>query len=192
MNAIDVVLGLVIVAGCVRGWMDGFFRQMASIIGFVAGLFIAFMLYEACASWLAPQVGCSMGVARGAAFIFIWIAVPLLLSMVAHVLTRATEILCLGCINRLAGAVVGTIKYALIASCVLNVASLMQFISPDNVESSHLTRPITNLSGLLFDVCKNEFTQNNRTTMKEWECNLFNLPQKSGNSEKECIPPLWL
>ena len=45
MNALDIAILVVGVLGLVKGYVSGFFRQVVSIVGFLAGLLVAFMLY---------------------------------------------------------------------------------------------------------------------------------------------------
>ena len=62
MNALDILILAVVLAGFVKGLMCGFFRQVVSIVGFLAGLWVAFMLYSALGDWIAPYIGSDVSV----------------------------------------------------------------------------------------------------------------------------------
>ena len=64
MNALDILILAVVLAGFVKGLMCGFFRQVVSIVGFLAGLWVAFMLYSALGDWIAPYIGSDVSVGR--------------------------------------------------------------------------------------------------------------------------------
>ena len=49
MGALDVLILAVLLLGFVKGAVGGLFRQVVSLVGFFAGLLVAFMLYSALA-----------------------------------------------------------------------------------------------------------------------------------------------
>lgn len=110
MNALDILILAVVLVGFVKGLMCGFFRQVVSIVGFLAGLWVAFMLYSALGDWIAPYIGSDVSVGRALAFILLWIGVPVGLSLLAYMLTKAVETVKLGGLNRLGGSFVGRIE----------------------------------------------------------------------------------
>lgn len=116
---IDIILLAIIALGVVRGFLRGLVRQLASLVGLVAGLLIARALYASVGEYLSVQIGTSVKVSQVIAFFLIWIAVPLLLSVVAFLLTKALQIIQLGFLNRLLGALLGGLKYALVLSLML-------------------------------------------------------------------------
>lgn len=154
MNALDILILAVVLVGFVKGLMCGFFRQVVSIVGFLAGLWVAFMLYSALGDWIAPYIGSDVSVGRALAFILLWIGVPVGLSLLAYMLTKAVETVKLGGLNRLGGALLGGLKYMVFLSCALNVAFRIHLISGSTGEHSRLYYPVRAMSDKLFDVCK--------------------------------------
>lgn len=154
MNALDILILAVVLVGFVKGLMCGFFRQVVSIVGFLAGLWVAFMLYSALGDWIAPYIGSDVSVGRALAFILLWIGVPVGLSLLAYMLTKAVETVKLGGLNRLGGALLGGLKYMMFLSCALNVAFRIHLISGSTGEYSRLYHPVRAMSDKLFDVCK--------------------------------------
>lgn len=154
MTTIDLILVIVLLWGAIKGWSGGLFRQLVSIGGVLAGLLVARMLYAALGDWMAPQLGAPQTVARVLAFILIWVGVPMALSVVAFLLTKTAESLCLGGVNRLAGAGVGVLKYGIVLSCLLHVLTAFQWIGPQSAEQSLLVRPVADSGALLFRCLK--------------------------------------
>ena len=154
MNALDILILAVVLVGFVKGLMCGFFRQVVSIVWFLAGLWVAFMLYSVLGDWIAPYIGSDVSVGRALAFILLWIGVPVGLSLLAYMLTKAVETVKLGGLNRLGGALLGGLKYMVFLSCALNVAFRIHLISGSTGEHSRLYHPVRAIADKLFEVCK--------------------------------------
>ena len=96
------------------------------------------------------------------AFVIIWIAVPLIFTLVASVLTKAMEAVSLGWLNRLLGAGLGALKYLLLVSLVVCVIQFIdtdsQLISQTKKEESLLYYPMERFAGMFFPAAK-EVTQ---------------------------------
>lgn len=162
MTTIDILILIALGAGVVSGYMKGFIRQLASILGLIVGLLAAKALYASLAEKLCPAVTDSMTVAQGLSFVVIWIAVPLLFTVVASLLTKAMEAVSLGWLNRLLGCALGALKYLLLASLVISV---IEFIDSDNKlinetkkSTSLLYYPMKTFAGIFFPAAK-EVTQ---------------------------------
>ena len=162
MTTIDIIILIALGAGVIIGFMKGFIRQLASILGLIVGLLAAKALYTSLAVKLCPTVTDSMTVAQILAFVIIWIAVPLIFTLVASVLTRAMEAVSLGWLNRLLGAGLGALKYLLLVGLVVCVIQFIdadsQLISQTKKEESLLYYPMERFAGMFFPAAK-EVTQ---------------------------------
>lgn len=163
MTTIDIVILIIIGAGAVIGFMKGFLKQSASIAGLIVGLLAAKMLYLSLAEKLCPTVTESMTIAKVIAFIMIWIAVPLIFTLVAAIFTKAMEAVSLGCVNRWLGAMLGVVKYFILVSLIINVIEFIDtdnhLIDKTNKEASVLYYPVGKFVGVLFPTIK-EVTKN--------------------------------
>ncbi len=119
---IDILIYVVLLVGAVVGCWQGAFKQIASSLGVIAGLFLAMFLYSDVADWLAGMVDAEETTLQIVSFFLIVIIVPLVLGLVAKLLTGLFSLVHLNWINRIAGAAVGVVCYAFIMSVVLNVA----------------------------------------------------------------------
>ena len=129
MEMIDwIIIGFVAV-GTVLGFAKGALRQVATLVGLVAGLLLARALYLTVGERMAVELGTSATVAQIIAFFLIWILVPMALLWVASLLTRVLEVVNLGILNRIGGALVGAVKYTLLASLAIQ---LIEFVDPQN------------------------------------------------------------
>lgn len=117
----EILIYIVLAIGAVLGFKQGAFKQVANFLGVAVGLLIAATLYHQFGDFLADKTGAGYGFGRFIAFILIVIVVPIALGWVAAFLTEFFKKLKLNFLNRLLGAIVGVICYALILSIGLNL-----------------------------------------------------------------------
>ena len=137
MEVIDIIILILIGVGVIQGLMKGSMKELASVVGFVAGLLLARALFGTVAEQLAPALGTSITIAQILSFILIWVAVPIGCSLVASVLTKALEVVLLGWLNRLAGAMLGAVKMMLLAGIGIYV---LEYIDPKSEMVSKTTK----------------------------------------------------
>ena len=117
----EILIYIVLIFGAVIGFKQGAFKQVANFLGVAVGLLIAATLYHQFGDFLADKTGASIGFGRFIAFILIVIVVPIALGWVAAFFTEFFKKLKLNFLNRLLGAAVGVICYAIILSIGLNL-----------------------------------------------------------------------
>lgn len=117
----DILIYIVLIVGAIIGFKQGAFKQVAHFLGAATGLLIAATLYHQFGDFLADKTGASLGFGRLIAFALIVIIVPIALGWIAAFLTEFLKKLKLNFLNRLIGAIVGVICYAMILSMALNL-----------------------------------------------------------------------
>ena len=117
----DILIYIVLIVGAVIGWKQGAFKQVAHFLGVAVGLLIAATLYHQFGDFLADKTGASIGFGRLIAFVLIVIIVPLVLGWLAVFFTEFFKKLKLNFLNRILGALVGVVCYALMLSVALNL-----------------------------------------------------------------------
>lgn len=129
MTTIDIIILVIVGAGTVVGFMKGFLRQLAGLLGLIVGLLAAKALYATVAERVFLSITDSLTVAQGIAFVTIWLAVPVGFLLLAVLLTKAMEAVALGWVNRLLGALLGAFKTVLLLSLFITV---VEYIDADN------------------------------------------------------------
>ena len=137
MEVMDIIILVFIGIGVIQGLMKGSLKQLAVIVGLIAGLLLARALFGMLAEQLAPVLGTSITVAQILSFILVWVAVPLGCSLIASVLTKALEVINLGWLNRLFGALLGAIKVMLLVGLGIYV---LEYIDPKSEMVSKTTK----------------------------------------------------
>ena len=117
----DILIYIVLIVGAVIGFKQGAFKQVAHFLGVAVGLLIAATLYHQFGDFLADKTGASIGFGRLIAFVLVVIIVPLALGWIAAFLTEFFKKLKLNFLNRIIGALVGVVCYAVILSVALNL-----------------------------------------------------------------------
>ena len=142
MHVIDIIILVLIGIGVIQGLMKGSIKQLAQIVGFVAGLLLARGLFSTVAEQLAPALGTSITIAQILSFILIWVAVPIGCSLIASVLTKALDVINLGWLNRLAGAMLGAVKVMLLVGLGIYV---LEYIDPKSEMVSKTTKKLATI-----------------------------------------------
>ena len=158
MEALDWIIAVFLGIGFVMGFMKGFFRQLASLVGLIAGLLIARALFVTVGEQLAEAVGSSVTFAQILSFFLIWILVPFALSILASLLTRMFDAISLGFVNRLSGAFMGLVKYAFFISLAIHFiefADSKDFLIHETAKQrSLLYYPTASFSDVFYPVVK--------------------------------------
>ena len=126
---------IVAIIGALVGYYQGAIKQIANLAGIILGLVLAVMAYGKFGKVLADFTGTEQTTANIIAFIAIVVLFPIVLGLVATVLTKAVKAIHLSFINRLAGAVVGAVGYLLILSVAFNVYDFITSKGGTNIES---------------------------------------------------------
>lgn len=123
--SMEILIYIVLIIGAIIGFKQGAFKQVAHFLGVAVGLLIAATLYHQFGDFLADKTGASIGFGRFIAFVLIVIVIPIALGWVAAFLTEFFKKLKLNFLNRLLGAAVGVVCYAVILSVGLNLYDLV-------------------------------------------------------------------
>lgn len=128
MNSLDLVIIIVTSFFLIRGLFRGFILELTIVIGIIAGYLIALNFHALCAVWLTNIFNQIPGsIAQIISFSVIFIAVNIVLRVVAGIITKTLKFAMLGWLNRLLGAVFGIIKSTLILGIIVFLINLIPF-----------------------------------------------------------------
>lgn len=117
----ETLIIIVLLVGTVVGFYQGAFKQIANFVGVAAGIVLACVLYDKFGDFLSVQTGASEGIGHTVAFLLIAVLTPVVLGWIATLFTKFFNGIHLGCLNRLAGAVIGVVCYGLLMSFAFNI-----------------------------------------------------------------------
>ena len=115
----DVVLLLVLLIGAWRGFAKGLLLSVASLVGLVGGIWAASHFSHLVAEHLSKHVSWSVNTLHMASLALTFLLVVVGVHLLAKLLEKVLDLVALGFVNKLAGAVFGLLKVALILSFVM-------------------------------------------------------------------------
>ncbi len=138
MNLLDLIIAIVILLGSIRGYQKGFFHEVATLLGLMAGVYLALLSANVVANILKSMVEWNTGVIKAVVFVVVFIIVVFLVRMLGQLLTNIFKALMLGFINRLAGFFTGMLKWALLSGLAVSLLLFLEWniIKPEVLESS--------------------------------------------------------
>lgn len=162
MGVIDTILGVILGYGAYKGLKNGLFVELASGIAFFVGIYMAVTCSKTAAPYLQQLLGTSTKTTAMFAFVLILVAVIIGIHFLAKSLSALANGLAVGWLNRLGGALFGTLKMCLILGVVLTffqkINSNSILLSQKEQEDSLFFSPIVTTSDALLPVVKNVFT----------------------------------
>ncbi len=143
---LDLFFAIPLVWGIVRGLMSGFIRSLSVFVGLILGITLA----QVFASDLSPTIQewftMSDKQCLSLSYVIIFIIVMVLVAIIARILDKFINLILLGWLNKLLGAIFGFFKWAIILSFFIMVIeyanSKFEFLSPEKKSESILYEPI--------------------------------------------------
>lgn len=129
MNTIDIIYIIATAGALIGGFMTGFLSKVSSIVGIVFGIFNAIVLQESASKMLQDATELSETNATIIAFAALLIVSFIVVKIVAAILAWILDVLHLGIINKLAGALLSGIVTLVIVTAIIDVTSLL---APEN------------------------------------------------------------
>lgn len=114
MNVIDIVIGVFLVIGFVRGFQKGFVIELTSLLSVLLGIIGAFKVSGYVETYLYNWVSWDPKFVQLASFILSFLVIVIIVSIIGKLLTRLIQVIALGMLNRFIGAIFGFLKVALV------------------------------------------------------------------------------
>lgn len=148
---IDIFIAAVLLWALFNGWKQGFLRELVSALGWLVGLLVAATCYSLLSEHLAVNGTEANQFTSIAAFLILWIAVPIFLGFVATLITKALKGKAIGLPNAALGALVSALKFLVLLSCAFNVMAALKILSTDRTKDSFLYEPVRGALTIFFN-----------------------------------------
>ncbi|MDC1106290.1 CvpA family protein [Prolixibacteraceae bacterium] len=146
MNIIDAILGVFLVYGTYQGYQKGFIVEIATFLALFVGIFGSASLSQLTEGVLVDQLNWHSEFVGLVSFVLTFILLIVGVHILAKLLTKLADIMILGSVNYVAGAVFALIKIAFILSLLLVVAEKFKpiddLVNQQTKSSSKLYKPI--------------------------------------------------
>lgn len=154
MNILDIILAALLLFGLVRGFMKGFFVEVAGLAALALGLYGAIHFSHYASSYLENSVSWNEKHIQIASFAITFLVIIILVSLIGKLLTKIADVAALGLFNKFIGGLFGAAKIGLILSVVLVVFSKLNrtipFLTEEQLNESVLYKPVKGIVPLIF------------------------------------------
>ena len=149
MTQLDALLLIMLIPFALRGWWRGLCRETLAIVGLVGGTLAAAAYGPSLADLLAARRVVPPAATVPVAWAAILLAACLVAAVAGRIADRIARALMLGGVNRLAGALFGSVKGAALLGFAL---LLVEHLAPSPavtrvIAGSRLGRPLEQLAG---------------------------------------------
>ena len=161
MGLLDILLGLPLVWGLWKGLKNGLFMEIASIVALIAGIYGAIHFSYITGNYLSERMDWDERNLSITAFILTFVLIIIVVHLAGKLLTKIANIAMLGLLNKIAGAIFGVLKVAILLGAVFIFFNRMDrslnLLDEKIKEESILYQPIMDIGALIFDsVLKND------------------------------------
>lgn len=141
-----------------KGCRRGLILEIASIVGLIAGIYMAIKFSGFVAGKLDPYLDISEQWLGVISFVITFIGVVFLVNILGKILEKTIKMVALGMINRIAGSLFSVLKTALIMSFLLfflnQFDSVFDILSEETKEKSLFYEPIQKVAPNILPVMK--------------------------------------
>lgn len=155
----DIAIGILLIIGLYYGIKNGFFVEIASVISFVLGVFLAIKFSYLVRGFLGDFVSWNPQTIQIASFVLTLILVVIGVHFLAKIFTKIADFAFLGWANKLAGGIFSVLKTALLIGIVLNLVQKInadnQLISKEKQNNSFFYKPILDTTAFVMPMVTN-------------------------------------
>lgn len=115
----DVVLGIILLLFGIGGLRKGLIIEVASLLGFVVGIYGALHFSDFTAGKLSSQFDIPPAYVNAVAFLLTFIVLALLVNLIGKLLSKVAKEINLGAFDKIGGFVLGILKGLLLCSLLI-------------------------------------------------------------------------
>jgi membrane protein required for colicin V production len=156
MNWIDFIIIILLVFGLARGFINGFIKELASLLALILGIWGAIKFSTFTAGRLYDYFDMTGRYVGIIAFMITFIIIVIIIHFLGMLIDKFADNLSLGFLNSLLGLFFGVFKTALILSVVFVVLNAIDakhhFLPKEKIENSRLYNPIADIAPAIFPI----------------------------------------
>jgi len=162
MGFLDIFLGVFLIYGLIRGFWNGFFVELASLVSLMLGIFIAIKFSYLMKGYIDSDGSWNPKTVQVTAFALTFILVVVGVSLLGKIFTKLADFAALGLFNKLLGGVFGVLKMILLLSIFLNlfekINSNHTFADKETLDKSIFYHPVRAVSKFIYPSIEEWFT----------------------------------
>jgi membrane protein required for colicin V production len=149
MNLLDFIILIPIVWLCIRGFQKGLILELASLIGIILGIIAAYYFAGYVQGFIKDHFSFKEHTSSIIAYIAIFITVMIIVYLIGKMLEGLIDVIALGWLNKLLGAIVGLAKGIVVVCIILYIFektdTRQRVITPPVKEKSMFYQPLMQL-----------------------------------------------
>jgi membrane protein required for colicin V production len=134
---IDILFAVTVLLAIFKGWSKGLVVGVFSLLGLILGAAAALKLSGQFALYMNREIGHPSPLWPVVSFVVVFLAVALVVRLVAALLEKGLQLAMMGWINRIGGIVLYGFAYVIILSILIWFADQMYLIPPTMKVQSH-------------------------------------------------------
>ena len=156
MNWIDIVIIVLLIFGLARGFINGFIKELASLLALILGIWGAIKFSTFTAGRLYDYFDMTGPYVGIIAFMVTFVIIVVIIHFLGLLMDKFVETISLGFLNSLLGLVFGVLKSALILSVIFVVLNAINarhpFLPEEKIEQSKFYNPIADIAPAIFPI----------------------------------------
>jgi membrane protein required for colicin V production len=168
MNLLDVILAVPLIWFIYRGFVKGLILGIISLASLILGVYLGFRFSGPAADMISAHFHVVTPYLNLIAFAVIFLVVIIILFIFGKLLEKAIDLLALGFLNKLLGALFGLAKGIIFVSLILFIINLVdvnhKLITDKNREGSTLYKPLSKVVPRVLELLKLQDIRLNRGT----------------------------
>jgi membrane protein required for colicin V production len=149
MNLLDFIILIPIVWLCIRGFQKGLILELASLIGIILGIIAAYYFAGYAQDFIKDHFSFKEHTSRIIAYIAIFLIVMLVVYLIGKMVEGVIDVIALGWLNKLLGALIGLAKGIVVVCVMLYIFEKtdpgQKLITPAVKEKSMFYQPMIQL-----------------------------------------------
>jgi membrane protein required for colicin V production len=154
MNYIDFIIIILLVFGLARGFINGFIKELASLLALILGIWGAIKFSAFTAARLYDYFDMTGQYVGIIAFLVTFVIIVIVIHFIGLLVDKFVDKISLGVLNSILGLVFGVFKTALILSVIFTILNAFEakhhFLPKKQIENSRLYNPIADLAPAIF------------------------------------------
>ena len=154
MSFLDIVLGILLIWGLFKGLKNGLFVELASLVALIAGIYGSIHFSYIAGDYLSQYMDWNSRYIKIASFLITFIAIVLIVHLAGKFLTKIADFAMLGLLNKIAGAIFGALKVAVILGALLiffeKATASFKFVNESTRQDSILYQPVRDIGAFVF------------------------------------------
>jgi len=154
LNYLDILFAILLLLFAWRGFRKGLVIEIATLAALVLGILLAYYFSDMAAEQLKNFFSISNHYLKAISFILIFIVVLLVVILMGKLIEKLADVMMLGFLNKLAGAIFGILKGALFISIFIFIIGLVSsgdhIFSQETRDKSILYSPVASVATKIF------------------------------------------